>query len=64
MSDLFHEDVPLYYIKKVFKVMNDNPQHVFQVLTKRADNLSKYNFDLDWTPNIWMGVSVENLYQY
>jgi len=60
MSDLFHEDVPLDYIKKVFKVMNDNPQHIFQVLTKRAENLYNYSFDLEWTPNIWMGVSVEN----
>jgi protein gp37 len=60
MSDLFHEDVPLDYIKRVFKVMNDNPQHIFQVLPKRAENLYNYNFDLDWTPNIWMGVSVEN----
>jgi protein gp37 len=60
MSDLFHEKVPLEYIQKVFKVMNDNPQHTFQVLTKRADILSSYNYDLDWTPNIWMGVTVEN----
>lgn len=60
MSDLFHEDVPLDYIKRVFKVMNDNPQHIFQVLTKRAEILYNYNFDLDWTPNIWMGVSLEN----
>jgi len=60
MSDLFHEDVPLGFIKDVFKVMNDNPQHIFQVLTKRAENVYNYNFDLQWTPNIWMGVSVEN----
>jgi protein gp37 len=60
MSDLFHEDVPLDYIKKVFKVMNENPQHIFQVLTKRAENLYRYNFDLNWSANIWMGVTVEN----
>ena len=60
MSDLFHENIPLEYIQKVFKVMNDNPQHTFQVLTKRADILHSYNFDLNWTPNIWMGVTVEN----
>jgi protein gp37 len=60
MSDLFHEDMPLEFIKKVFKVMNDNEQHIFQVLTKRADVLLKYNSELEWTPNIWMGVSVEN----
>ncbi|MBN8696055.1 MAG: phage Gp37/Gp68 family protein [Bacteroidetes bacterium] len=60
MSDLFHEDVPLEFIQKVFKVMNDNPQHVFQVLTKRADILFEYHRQLRWTHNIWMGVSVEN----
>lgn len=60
MSDLFHKDVPLTYIKRVFKVMNDNSQHTFQVLTKRADVLFKYHKELNWTPNIWMGVSVED----
>lgn len=42
MSDLFHEDIPLDFIKKVFKVMNDNPRHIFQVLTKRAKDLMKF----------------------
>jgi protein gp37 len=60
MSDLFHKDIPLAFIQRVFKVMNDNPQHVFQVLTKRADILLKYHKELDWTHNIWMGVSVED----
>ena len=60
MSDLFHKDVPLDFIQKVFTVMNDNPQHVFQVLTKRADLLLKYQTQLKWTHNIWMGVSVED----
>ncbi|MFN4363631.1 DUF5131 family protein [Chryseobacterium hispalense] len=60
MSDLFHKDIPLEFIKKVFKVMNDNPQHVFQVLTKRAERLLELHTELKWTHNIWMGVSVEN----
>ena len=60
MSDLFHKDVPLDYIKKVFEVMNENPQHVFQVLTKRAQRLAEISNQLHWTHNIWMGVSVEN----
>ncbi len=60
MSDLFHKDVPLSFVKKVFKVMNNNPQHIFQVLTKRADILYQYSNDLKWTKNIWMGVTVEN----
>ncbi|MEO1257919.1 MAG: phage Gp37/Gp68 family protein [Bacteroidota bacterium] len=60
MSDLFHEKVPFHYIKDVFKVMNDLPQHIFQVLTKRGNILYKYHKELKWTKNIWMGVSVED----
>jgi protein gp37 len=40
--------------------MNENPQHTFQVLTKRADILVKYHKELNWTHNIWMGVSVKD----
>lgn len=60
MSDLFHKDIPTEYIKKVFHVMNENPEHVFQVLTKRAERLFELHTELKWTHNIWMGVSVEN----
>lgn len=60
MSDLFHEDIPLDYIKMVFSVMNDCPQHQFQVLTKRAERLAELSEELTWSPNIWMGVSVES----
>lgn len=60
MSDLFHEDVPVDFIKEVFKVMNENPQHTFQVLTKRSERLLQLNDELNWTNNIWMGVSVED----
>ncbi len=60
MSDLFHNEVPLDFIRKVFKVMNDNPQHVFQVLTKRSERLLEIHQQLNWSHNIWMGVSVED----
>jgi protein gp37 len=62
MSDLFHKDIPVDYIQKIFSVMKDNPQHVFQILTKRADVLHYYDSEgwLDWSHNIWMGVTVEN----
>lgn len=63
MSDLFHEAMPLEFIKAVFKVMNENTKHTFQILTKRADLLSKYDCVLDWTDNIWMGVSIEDYTQ-
>ncbi len=60
MSDLFHPEVPLEFIQKVFAVMNDTPQHTYQVLTKRADRLRELHRAFNWTPNIWMGTSVEN----
>lgn len=60
MSDLFHKDVPLSFIQKVFKTMNETPRHRYQVLTKRAERLEEISPLLNWTENIWMGVSVEN----
>jgi protein gp37 len=62
MSDLFHEDVPIKFIQDVFRVMKENPYHVFQILTKRADALLYYDREgyLEWTHNIWMGVTVED----
>jgi protein gp37 len=60
MSDLFHEDIPFEFIQSVFRVMNSCSQHTFQILTKRANILEKYYTLLNWTPNIWMGVTVEN----
>ena len=60
MSDLFHEDVPLEFIQSVFDVMNRSPQHVFQILTKRPQITARFSKELRWTPNVWMGTSVEN----
>lgn len=62
MSDLFHKSISQEFKQSVFKVMNENPIHTFQVLTKRSDILLELdkNHILKWTPNIWMGVSVEN----
>jgi protein gp37 len=61
MSDLFHKDVPLEYISRVFDVMRRAYWHRFQVLTKRADRLAALDRDLEWPDNVWMGVSVENV---
>lgn len=60
MSDLFHDNVPLDYIKRVFDVMNRAGWHQYQVLTKRAERLEAVASELPWAPHIWMGVSVEN----
>jgi protein gp37 len=58
MFDLFHEAVPLPFIRRVIDVMQDTPQHTYQVLTKRAERLAQAN--LSWPVNVWVGVSVEN----
>lgn len=60
MSDLFHEDVPTDFIRRVFATMEACPQHTFQVLTKRSDRLRGIARSLPWPPNVWMGVSVED----
>lgn len=60
MSDLFHPQVPFEFIQKVFAIMNDTPQHTYQVLSKRAERLFELHEQLTWTDNIWMGVSVED----
>lgn len=60
MSDLFHEDVPLEYIRRVFETITKCPQHTFQILTKRSKRLREVASELPWQSNIWMGVSVED----
>ena len=60
MSDLFHDDIPLAYIQRVFATMRDCPRHTFQVLTKRSERLAALARDLPWPENVWMGVSVED----
>jgi len=60
MSDLFHDDVPIEFIEKVFNIMYQAYWHKFQVLTKRSERLRELTTYLKWYPNIWMGVSVES----
>ncbi len=60
MSDLFHEQVPLAYIQQVFFVMATESRHTFQILTKRTERLAELIPILNWTPNIWIGVSIES----
>ena len=60
MSDLFHKSVPTTFIEAVFAVMNRAPQHTFQVLTKRPSRVVLLNDKLRWTPNIWLGTSIES----
>ena len=60
MSDLFHESVPVAFIESVFRVMNRASQHTFQVLTKRPARVLELDPELIWTPNIWLGTSIES----
>ena len=60
MSDLFHEKIELSYIQQVFSVMEEAHWHQFQVLTKRSERLLEFSPQLPWSPNVWMGVSVED----
>lgn len=60
MSDLFHKNVPLEFILKVFKSMNKANWHTYQVLTKRSGRLRMLSQQIPWTDHIWMGVSIEN----
>ncbi|MDT3735531.1 MAG: phage Gp37/Gp68 family protein [Denitratisoma sp.] len=62
-ADLFHDNVPVDFIRAVFDVMAACPQHTFQVLTKRAARMQFLLWsEFDWTPlpNIQIGVSVED----
>ncbi len=60
MSDLFHEKVPIEFIRDVLDVMRDTQHHIYQILTKRSQRLAQLSNALDWPPNTWVGVSVES----
>jgi protein gp37 len=60
MSDLFHQEIPFSFLDKVFDVINRSPQHVFQILTKRADQMERYFKGREVPTNAWLGVSVED----
>ena len=60
MSDLFHEEVPVQFVKRIFRLMSETPHHTYQILTKRAERLEEISNELVWPVNVWMGVSVEN----
>ncbi|WP_460929805.1 DUF5131 family protein [Shinella zoogloeoides] len=61
MSDLFHPDVPIDFIRKVWKAMAETRRHTYQILTKRPDRMAEIlsnGFEL--LPNVWLGASVED----
>ena len=69
MSDMFHKDVPDEFVRRVFETMIKGEQHIFQVLTKRSEQMMTWcrlNFSRNGDggiilpPHVWLGVSVEN----
>jgi protein gp37 len=60
MSDLFHEDIPVAYIERVFATMREAHWHTFQILTKRHERLASLADHIEWPDNVWMGVTIEN----
>jgi len=60
MSDLFHEEISLAFLDEIFFTMNEARWHTFQVLTKRAEYMARVAGRFNWTPNIWVGVTVES----
>ncbi|SHN72165.1 DUF5131 family protein [Desulfovibrio litoralis] len=60
MSDLFHEKVPLDFIQQIFNIIEQSKQHIFIILTKRAERLFKLSTKLKWHENIALGVTVES----
>jgi protein gp37 len=60
MSDLYHRDVPLSFIQKVFATMHRADWHRYQILTKRPERLIELDAKLAWAPHIWQGVTVEH----
>jgi len=60
MSDIFHEEMPNEYLDKIFEVITDTPQHIYQILTKRSDRMFEYFTNKAIPKNIWLGVTVEN----
>lgn len=59
MSDLFHKDVPFVFVDKVMNVIEETPQHRYQLLTKRADRMEAYFQTREVPQNVWIGVTVE-----
>lgn len=60
MSDLFHEKMPYEYLDEIFEVIRKTPQHTYQILTKREQNMAEYLKTKVLPENVWLGITVEN----
>ena len=60
MSDLWHEKMPEEFLDQIFEIIEKTPQHTYQMLTKRAENMAKFFENRTIPQNVWLGVTVEN----
>lgn len=59
MSDIFHEEVPFEFVDKMLNIIEQTPQHRYQILTKRAERMAEYFTSRSIPNNVWLGVTVE-----
>lgn len=65
MGDLFHQDVPFWVIDHIMQVIQQTPQHTYQLLTKRPDRMANFFQTRQGAPqNCWLGTTVENARHY
>jgi len=60
MSDLFHKKMPIEFLDKIMDVIDVTPQHIYQILTKRENEMFDYFATRNVPENIWLGVTVED----
>lgn len=60
MSDLFWDQITDEYRDKVLDVIEATPQHQYQVLTKRDEELLRYSRRRKLPANFWAGVTIES----
>ena len=60
MADVFHDRVPFSFLEEMFRVMNETSRHMYYVQTKRVPRLLELAPRVKWTPNIWIGITVES----
>ena len=62
MSDFFHGDADAAWQIEAMRVVESCPEHTFQILTKRPENIPKFSdrYGSPFPGNVWVGTTVEN----
>jgi protein gp37 len=61
MSDMFGYGCEECWVKEVFKAMAENPQHIYQILTKCPERIKSMVTKEMYRPNIWIGSSIDSV---